>query len=147
MRAPARPLLPRRQRGATAVEFAIIAAVFLMLLIGAMEMGRLLWTWNAAAEATRLGARLAVVCDPGDADIVTRMQRMLPGLPAGNVSIAYVPGGCTVANCQSVTVSIVGYQHSLVIPFLPMTLALPPFSTRLPRESMSSTNNPVCTAA
>jgi Flp pilus assembly pilin Flp len=147
MNAAAPPRSPRRQHGATAVEFAIVAAIFLMLLIGAMEMGRLLWTWNAAAEATRLGARLAVVCDQGDADIVARMQRMLPGLPAGNVSISYVPSGCTVANCQAVTVSIVGYQHSPVIPFVPMTLDLPTFLTRLPRESMSSAGNPVCTAA
>lgn len=137
---------PRRQRGAAAVEFAIVAAVFLMLLIGAMEMGRLLWTWNAAAEATRLGARLAVVCDQGDTDIVARMQRMLPGLPAANVSISYVPSGCTVSTCQAVTVSIVGYQHTPVIPFVPMTVNLPTFSTRLPREAMSSAGNPVCTA-
>jgi hypothetical protein len=46
-----------------------------------------------------------------------------------------------------VTVSIVGYQHSPVIPFVPMTLDLPTFLTRLPRESMSSAGNPVCTAA
>ena len=40
-----------------------------------LEMGRMLWIWNAAVEATRLGARMAVVCDIGDADIKTRMTQ------------------------------------------------------------------------
>ena len=39
---------PRQQRGVAAVEFALIAAVFFTILLGAMEMPRLLWTWNAA---------------------------------------------------------------------------------------------------
>jgi len=54
--------LRKSQRGAAAVEFALVAIVFFMLLIGIVEMGRVLFTWNAAAEATRYGARVAVVC-------------------------------------------------------------------------------------
>ena len=45
-----------------------------------MEMGRLLWTWNAAVEATRFGARLAVVCDIDDTIIKARMIGRLPAL-------------------------------------------------------------------
>ena len=52
-----------------AVEFALVAALFFTLLIGIMEMGRVLFYWNSAAEATRLGARLAVVCDLNDTTI------------------------------------------------------------------------------
>ena len=62
-----------RQRGVAAVEFALIASIFFMLLIGIMEMGRILFYWNTATEATRLGARLAVVCDIGDNAIKSRM--------------------------------------------------------------------------
>lgn len=138
-----------RQRGVAAVEFALVAALFFTFLIGIMEMGRVLFYWNSAAEATRLGARIAVVCDLNDADIKVRMQTMLSILQPANISIGYEPAGCTVDTCQSVTVSILsGVSVATFIPYAPLSLTLPSFSTTLPRESMLSTfggrPNPVC---
>ncbi len=133
------------QLGVAAVEFALVAALLFTVLLGVMEMGRLLWTWNAAVEATRLGARLAVVCTKGDPIIGTQMQGRLPSLnPATNITIDYLPSGCTVATCQEVRVSLKNYVHTTIIPFVPLSLTLPPFSTTLRRESMDSTNNEVC---
>lgn len=140
--------LASKQRGGTAVEFAIVSILLLSLLIGCMEFGRVLFYWNTAAEATRLGARMAVVCDKDDGDIKQRMREMLTLLPADKISIAYVPDGCTIDTCQMVTVSIAaGVPVNTVIPFVPVSLSLPAFSTSLPRESMSSASgaNPVCT--
>ena len=137
----------RGQRGTTAVEFAIVAGVFFTLLIGIAEMGRMLFYWNSAAEATRLGARMAVVCDIGDADIKTRMRQMFSALPDDHIDIAYLPSGCTIDTCKTVTVSIApGVSFTPVIPFLSLTLSLPSFSTTLPRESLDSVGgtNPVC---
>jgi len=134
----------RRARGAAAVEFAIVSALFFTVLFGAMEMGRLLWTWNAAVEATRLGARLAVVCDMNDATITSRMIERLPTLNASNITIAYLEPACTPATCQAVRVSLTGYTHDTIIPFVPMSLTLPPFSTTLRKEFMQSAGNPVC---
>jgi len=139
----------RQQRGVAAVEFALVAAVFFTILLGAMEMSRLLWTWNAAGEATRLGARLAVVCDMNDPSIVTRMQQMLPALQPANVTIAYLnppnaPNTCTAATCKSVRVTLAGYTHVPIIPFVPLSIPIPPFQTTLPKEFMQSTGNPVC---
>lgn len=145
-----RPLAaPRRavrqaQRGATAVEFAIVAAVFFMLMLGMIEMARLLWTWNAAGEATRRGARMAVVCDIGDADIKTRMRQMLPALTNEHITVAYLPAGCTSANCQTVRVTLAGYTHEPILPFLALAIPIPTFQTTLPREYMQSTGNSVC---
>jgi Flp pilus assembly protein TadG len=50
-----------RQRGAAAVEFALVASLLFTLLFGIMEMGRVLFYWNTATEAPDW-ARLAVVC-------------------------------------------------------------------------------------
>lgn len=135
------PIRRGRQRGATAVEFALCAAIFLMMLLGAGEVGRLLWTWNAAGEATRLGARLAVVCDMNDADIKTRMRTMLGTLTNANIQLSYPAG--------MVTVTITGYTHHTFIPFVAMNVAMPALRTTLSRESMQSidaagTANPVC---
>jgi Flp pilus assembly protein TadG len=144
-------IFPRRgfrQRGATAVEFALVSAVFFTILFGIMEMARMLYYWNSAAEATRLGARLAVVCDLNDADIKAHMQQMLAIAATANISINYLPASCTVDTCESVTVSLSNISVTTAIPFVPLTLTVPPFSTTLPRESMRSTvngqANPVC---
>ena len=134
----------RRQRGVAAVEFALVSSVFLTMLIGVMEMGRLLWTWNAAVEATRLGARLAVVCDLNDTIVQTRMQQMLPSLSAANITITYLPNACTTATCTSVRVQLTGYTHQTIIPLAPISVDLPPFSTTLRKEFMQSTGNSAC---
>jgi Flp pilus assembly protein TadG len=138
-----------RQRGAAAVEFGLVAALFLMLVIGIMEMGRVLFYWNAAGEATRLGARMAVVCDLNDTEIKARMQNMLTILPPEQIDIEYAPAGCNASSCTSITVRVLNeVAIATFIPFVPLSLTLPPFSTTLPRESMRSTvdgmPNPVC---
>jgi Flp pilus assembly protein TadG len=145
------PHIPHKQsqRGVAAVEFAIVASLFFMMLFGAMEMGRLLWTWNAAAEATRLGARMAVVCDLNDPSIVQRMRERLPALQASHVTIDYLnPGSpvntCSAATCKSVRVTLAGYTHVPIIPFASLSIPIPPFQTTLPREFMQSAGNPVC---
>lgn len=138
-----------RQRGAAAVEFALVAALFFMLVIGIMEMGRVLFYWNTAAEATRLGARIAAVCDLDDSEIKSRMQSMLSILPAESIDISYAPNLCNVGTCTSITVRILdGVEVATYIPFVSLGMALPSFSTTLPRESMRSIvdgiDNPVC---
>jgi Flp pilus assembly protein TadG len=140
---------PSTQRGVAAVEFALIAGLLCTLLLGVMEMGRLLWTWNAAVEATRYGARLAVVCDLNDSHIKTRMISRLPSLGTANITISYLnpPAAvntCTAANCKAVRVALTGYTFTASIPFVPMTLTLPAFSTTLRKEFMSSVANEVC---
>jgi Flp pilus assembly protein TadG len=137
------------QRGVAAVEFALVCSLFFTALFGVMEMGRLLWTWNAAVEATRLGARLSVVCDIGDADIKSRMVGRLPTLTTANITITYLnppaaPNTCTAANCKAVRVALSGYTHDTIIPFLPLSLTLPAFGTTLRKEFMNSTANEVC---
>jgi Flp pilus assembly protein TadG len=136
-----------RQRGTAALEFAIVSAVFLTLLIGVMEAGRILYYWNSAEEATRLGARIAVVCDKDAAAIKTRMQQLFAAAPANKILVTYEPAGCTIDTCQTVTVSIdSGVPIPTIIPFVSLSLSVPPFRTSLPRESMSSVAgaNPVC---
>ena len=128
-----------KQMGVAAVEFALIASFFFAVLFGIIEMGRVLYYLNAATEATRLGARVAVVCDMNDSAIITRMQGMLPLLTDANVNVAYLPDPCTQANCQTVTVSITGLTINTFIPYLPFSVSLPSFSSTLPRESLSST--------
>ena len=137
----------RRETGAATVEFAVVAAVFFMLLIGILEFGRLLYYWNSAEEATRLGARIAVVCDKDDSAIKAQMTQIFPALPQSEIVLSYEPAGCTVNDCQRVTVSLAGnIPIATFIPFVSLSVSLPPATTSLPRESMNGMGgtNPMC---
>lgn len=140
--------LHKKQAGAAAVEFALIAMVFLSLLMGILEFGRVLFTYNAAVEATRYGARVAVVCDMGSAAIVSKMQLILPAIANANVSVTYEPSACVQNTCQRVKVKIQGLNVTPMIPVLNVTLPVPSSETSLLRESMASSiggaSNPVC---
>jgi hypothetical protein len=72
------------QRGAAAVEFALIATVFFTLLLGIFEFGRFMYLWSSSQEVTRRAAREAVVLWVSQAG--TAKNRALFGgasLPAG----------------------------------------------------------------
>jgi Flp pilus assembly protein TadG len=49
----------RNARGASAIEFAILAAPFFMMLFGVIEGGRLLWTQVGLQHAVETAARCA----------------------------------------------------------------------------------------
>lgn len=155
MLAASRRSTPRNQQGGAAiVEFALIAMFFFMLLIGIMEFGRWLFTLNAASEATRWGARLAVVCDntePQKEKIKKKIVSILHGVSDEQVDITYSPPGCASVTCiTDVTVSMKqSAKFTAMIPFFSGSYQIPPFTVTLPRESMESVNkdgdiNEVC---
>ena len=53
--------LCRDERGTTAVEFAITAPLFFMILLGIIEAGLLLWTQAGMQHAAAMAARCATV--------------------------------------------------------------------------------------
>lgn len=60
----------RDESGAAAVEFAIVASIFFLLVFGIIDFGFGFHTWNATANAAREGARRAAI-DPNVTDITT----------------------------------------------------------------------------
>jgi len=143
VRNPLRHPAPSRQRGAAVVEFALVAMIFFLLLLAIFEFGRLMFTWNSAVEATRRGARLAVVCDLNVAQIKTQMRSMLPVIEDSDIDITYLPSGCDADSCQSVTVRILpagqaAKAFEYYIPLLNSNWKIPEFSTTLTRESLSN---------
>ena len=129
-----------RQGGSTVVEFALVLVVFLTFLLGVTDFSRMLFTWNAANEATRAGARYAVVCDDTgeQADVLARMQQLLPQI--SSISETWQPSGCGPATCEGVTVSITGLNYQWISPIAGLAalaaIPMPSFSTYLPREMM-----------
>lgn len=141
----------RRQRGLSIVEFAIVAAVLFVLVFAVIEIGRAFFVAAALDEATRRGARMAVVCpinDPAIFQAAAFDNTVVPDLDASDISVEYLSGsGAVIGNpadpagfrqISFVRVRVVGYQHQM---FIPLAAALPPFlmsdfATVLPRESL-----------
>jgi len=51
----------REDRGDSLVEFALIAFMFVMVLAGVVELGRMVLVYNTIANAAREGTRYAIV--------------------------------------------------------------------------------------
>jgi len=131
--------MKRHMAGATTIEFALGLLIFLMFVLGIVDFARMLFTWNAANEATRAGARYAVVCDDTEqqALVLARMQALLPQITTA--SVAWTPVGCTAATCEGVTVGITGLNYQWISPIVGAAsplIPMPSFSTFLPREVM-----------
>ena len=58
------PALIRDGRASSAAEFALVLPLLLIFLLGIVDVGRLMWTWNRAEKAAQMGVRFAVVTDP-----------------------------------------------------------------------------------
>lgn len=103
----------RASNGATAVEFAIVAPVLLMLLLGIMEGGRALWTQNALSFAVEQAARCAAI-DQNNCGSTTQVQRF-----AARVSGANFTGSIftvTAAACGNLVSA--SYPMQLNIPYV-----------------------------
>jgi Flp pilus assembly protein TadG len=142
----------KRERGVATVEFAVVASVLFTILFGVIELGRLMYTFNALAEGTRRAARLAVVCPLNDAGISSTTNfATLPNFTSGNVQVQYLDAGGNPTGTYSaityVRVQIVGYAIPLSIPLINPTVTSPPFAVTLPRESLGVTRTATYTCS
>ena len=130
------------QRGATLVEFAIGATVFLTAMFGVLECGRALWTHNALADAARRGARYGTLHGIGDLDKVKNVvvfgnpegtgNPIVSDLSVNNVDVEYSTFNL---NGGTVQVTINNYQFQFVVPIIGTTISMPKYTTTLTAES------------
>jgi hypothetical protein len=140
-----------RQHGLSTVEFAIVAAVLLVLIFGVIEVGRAFFVASALDEATRRGARMAAVCpinDPAIAQAAAFDSVLVFGLDASDIVVEYLDAsGGVVGNpadpagfrlIRYVRVRVVGLQHQMFIPLVTALaqFTMPEYATVLPRESL-----------
>jgi Flp pilus assembly protein TadG len=151
-----------KQLGSTTVEFAIIGAVAFMILFGAIEVSRLLFTLNMLEEATRRGARMAAVCEaeePADPAIAEAAifadapgdttSPFMNGLTTANINVEYLDGIGDVVTGYSnendsapynriryLRVSITNYSYDFIVPGFDSTFITNSYPTVLPIESL-----------
>ena len=65
------------RRGAAAVEFALVAPVFFLLVFGMIEYGRMVMVQQILTNASREGARKAVIDGMSSGDVETAVETYL----------------------------------------------------------------------
>jgi hypothetical protein len=91
-----RPIL-RDTKGGAAAEFALVLPLAIIFLLGIIDVGRLMWTWNMAEKATQMGVRYAVVTDYVVPGIASQTFVGQSGLTQGDVVPASAYGTTTCA--------------------------------------------------
>lgn len=145
--------LSKDESGATIAEFAVVAGVFFLLIIGIIEFGRLFYTHNALTDAARRGARYAVLhpknapcvknvvvygethIDPDTCAPTAGASPLINGLTASHVSVLYDPPTTYGLNEGTATVSITGYTFNLSIPLVGRNVNMPAYASTLTAES------------
>lgn len=87
--------LARDTRAASAAEFALVLPLLLLFLLGMLDVGRLMWTWNRAEKATQMGVRYAVATDMVPAGLATYSFATDGGIPQGDPIPQSSFGGAT----------------------------------------------------
>ena len=77
----------RQEKGAALVETAFVLPIMLLVCVGILEFGRAYQTWQVVTNASREGARVAILPEYTDASAIARVKTYLKngGLPASIV--------------------------------------------------------------
>ncbi len=119
------------RRGSTAVEFAIVAPLLLMLMFAGLELARLLWTWQALQLASDQTARCVAISGtactaPASYAVTTATGYGATGLLAANVQIANAPPGITNATACNPPAGNTAVRVTLSLAFTSVVGALLP---------------------
>jgi len=105
-----RPGARDKDRGATAVEFALLLPLLLLLVFGIVDFGRAINTQITLTQAAREGARLAALGQP---NVVSGTQAAATGLSPVTVAVTSCPSGATQTTSAVVKAS---YLFKFVTP-------------------------------
>ncbi len=95
------------RRGASAVEFAIVAPIFFMVVLGIIEFGRMAMVQQMLTNAAREGCRIAVLDGATTASVRTKVNQYLTSGRITGATITVTPNPPSTATFnQSVTVAV-----------------------------------------
>jgi Flp pilus assembly protein TadG len=101
----ARRRRPQR-RGVAAVEFAIVAPIFFMLIIGIIEIGRAMMVQQVLINASRVGARRAVTLSSTETDVTDAVTEYASGVGITGLAVDVSPNPATAAAGDAITVDV-----------------------------------------
>lgn len=100
-------LCRRYRRGAAVVEFAVVSPLLIMLVFGMIEFGRMVMVQQLITNASREGARLAVLDGTTTADVQSKVNTFLTNAAVRGATVAVSPSPPTNAGYgEPVTVTV-----------------------------------------
>ena len=131
------------RRGSTLVEGAIVLVVFLVVLVGIMDMGQVLFFHHFLNDRVRFGARYGVVHSYDPAAIKNVVSYNSPTAPDGGGGMfGLTPSMVQVTHSdigtpnERIKVSITTYAMHFVSPWLMASFTPGPFTAVMPIESL-----------
>jgi Flp pilus assembly protein TadG len=117
----------QNERGAAAVEFALLLPVLLTILFGIIEFGMIMYGREVVTNASREGARAGIVQvspKPTSGDITTIATNYLTstGVNPSDVTITVTGAGGASPAMLTVTAT---YNYPWLIRYIPNVLGLP----------------------
>ena len=91
--------------GAAAVEFAIVAPVFFLLVIGMIEVGRAMMVQQVLINASRVGARQAVTAGATASAVQTAVMDYATSVKVPSVSVTVTPDPVAAKSGDTMTVT------------------------------------------
>ncbi len=93
-------------RGQALVEFALVLPIFLMLVFGLLDLGRVVYINNSLSEAARDGARWGSVQarsadSAGRTQIANEAAGKMTAVPNPTVAVSCERDGSTVSSCHT----------------------------------------------
>ena len=135
----------RRRRGQALVEFALVAPWFFLILFGIIEAGRFMLYYETLNNATREGARYAIVngehsftpVGPGNpGPVIAQVKAAAFGVLGNGVTVTPTWGGTPPSNERGSIITVhAAYTYRSLVPLVP----LPPITVQA--ESSLVINN------
>lgn len=107
-----------RRRGAALVEFAVLAPLFFAILIGIIEFGRAIMVAQLMTNASREGARRAIIEGATETEVKDLVSNYLTNSSVGGATVSVSPSNLSSAGFgDNVTVSVsVPYEDVSWVP-------------------------------
>jgi len=92
--------MKNKQRGATMLEFVLVAVPMIFVLVSTFEIARGMWIYGTVSNAVKEGTRFAIVkgsdctlppnaCSARISDVATRIQHMGSGLIPTDLTVSF----------------------------------------------------------
>ena len=101
--------LPRRRAGVAVVEFAVVAPLFFLLILGMIEFGRMVMVQQIITNASREGARRAIIEGTTTEEVINVVEDYLASGGIRSATVTVNPNPLDLADYGdpiTVTVSV-----------------------------------------
>jgi len=105
----------KNRRGVAAVEFAVVAPLFFLLILGMIEFGRMIMVQQVITNGSREGARIAVLDGSTTSEVTSAVEEYLRNSAVSGATVTVTPDPPSSAGYGepvTVTVSVAFNQVS-----------------------------------